>query len=87
MITPRKKLDAEVEAIAAKYGLTAHEAIHVRQTKRRMIPRFEIYAHVVAHYDGNISAASRYLGKDKTTILNGLGRKKRRGKTPCRTGE
>jgi hypothetical protein len=78
MITPRKKLDAEVEAIAAKYGLTAHEAIHVGRTRRRMIPRFEIYAHVVAHYGGNVTAASRYLQKDITTILNGLGRRKRR---------
>lgn len=85
MITPRKKLDAEVEAIAAKYGLTAHEALHVGQTKRRMIPRREIYAHVLAHYNGNLAAASRYLGKHVTTLLNGLGRIKRRGRDRCRT--
>lgn len=72
MITPRKKLDAEVEAIAAKYGLTAHEAIHVGQTKRRMIPRREIYAHVVAHYGGNMRAAARYLGKHETTLRSAI---------------
>lgn len=85
MITPRKKLDAEVEAIAAKYGLTAHEAIHVGRRAKRMIVRFEIYAHVVAHYGGNIAAASRYLEKDKTTVLNGIS--KRKGQSQCQMEE
>jgi hypothetical protein len=84
MTTPRKKLDAEVEAIAAKYGLTAHEAIHVGRRAKRMIVRFEIYAHVVAHY-GNIAAAARYLGKDKTTVLNGIN--KRKGQAQCQMEE
>ena len=78
MITPRKKLDAEVEAIAAKYGLTAHEAIHVGRRAKRMIVRFEIYAHVLSHYKGSVTAAARYLGKDHSTISSAV----QRGRLP-----
>ena len=72
MMTPKAKLDAEVEAIAANYRLTVQEAVHGRRTKRRMIPRFEIYAHVVAHYGGNRRAAARYLGKHETTLRSAI---------------
>jgi cysteinyl-tRNA synthetase len=71
-MTPRQKLDAEVEAIAAKYGLTVHEAVHVGKKRRRMIPRFEIYRRVVEHYGGNVAAAARYLEKDKTTVRSAM---------------
>lgn len=68
MITPRKKLDDRVEAIAARYGLTVQRALHEGRRAKRMIVRKEIYRAALTHYAGNLSAAARYLGKDKSTL-------------------
>lgn len=68
MITPRKKLDDQVEAIAARYGLTAERALHEGRRAKRMIVRKEIYRAAIKHYNGNLTAAARYLGKDRATL-------------------
>lgn len=68
MITPRKKLDDQVEAIAAKYGITVQQAVHEGRRAKRMIVRKEIYRAAIAHYNGNLTAAARYLGKDRATL-------------------
>lgn len=68
MITPRKKLDDQIEAIAARYGLTVHRALHEGRHAKRMIVRKEIYRAAIQHYNGNLTAAARYLGKDRATL-------------------
>ena len=74
MITPRKKLDDQVEAIAAKYGLTVQQAVHEGRRAKRMIVRKEIYRAAIAHYNGNLTAAARYLGKDRATLHSAIKR-------------
>lgn len=74
MITPRKKLDDQVEAIAARYGLTVERALHEGRHTKRMIVRREIYRAAIAHYEGNLTAAARYLGKDRATLHSAVAR-------------
>jgi transcriptional regulator with GAF, ATPase, and Fis domain len=50
------------------------QAVHEGRRAKRMIVRKEIYRAAIAHYNGNLTAAARYLGKDRATLHSAIKR-------------